>query len=591
MLPTDVAFLIFAMSQAWRFQQPPLLFQPTAPSSDQGRGRAFPQALCRGTCRQRRKRDGARGCVSEGPWTVCTTNRRKTSVRTRRTRRGHTARPSCQASEIRKVSSKAGGSEEASSSSSSRLRRLGPSRIPPSTSSRHVPSGNPVGQQDALHAYNILSSRPVPPPELTIPYEHLHRLARLIAKSNPHTRPLFIHFLSVVSTIHRTGGTVKLWEWNALMDFAGKGFRKTRQRDFVAAFNIFCDMISHKPPGASFIQSDIRPVTHPEPIGKSKSGMERVPDIVTFTTLLDIAARSLHEPTLNRALRIFRQSGLTPNRITYLTLMRYYARRPELSGIRACISQLSNQGIELDTPLVNACIWAFARSNRLDVAGAMYVVMQSHPDDPPERLEEAARAREFLESHEGLRIPSKLKPDDVTYTSLLQCYAYHGDLGGALRVFADMVHWMNDTKRELDIKLVLPAFRAIFCGFVRHGQPPSSEDHIYSRYSGNDKNPWTLDALDALFNDFIHLPGTATPSTRMLFWVLEAFNKLCGGDVEKMREVFHRIERRFRRRWTGRLLEIRRELFPDGNHLDDIEDEPEDQGGEAYNEEGYEDEN
>ncbi|KAK7695452.1 hypothetical protein QCA50_000088 [Cerrena zonata] len=86
-----------------------------------------------------------------------------------------------------------------------------------------------VSVDAALQAYSQLSTLPADRKGYTIPAAHLHRLARLIAHSRRRTRNLFIHLLSVLGTLHKTGGRVQLWEWNALIDFAGKGWRKSRQ--------------------------------------------------------------------------------------------------------------------------------------------------------------------------------------------------------------------------------------------------------------------------------------------------------------------------------------------------------------------------
>ena len=51
---------------------------------------------------------------------------------------------------------------------------------------------------------------------------------RLISRVHPRTRLNFIRLLSILSTIRRIGGQLQLWEWNTLIDFAGKGFRKFR---------------------------------------------------------------------------------------------------------------------------------------------------------------------------------------------------------------------------------------------------------------------------------------------------------------------------------------------------------------------------
>ncbi|KAI6047044.1 hypothetical protein EDC04DRAFT_579690 [Pisolithus marmoratus] len=75
-----------------------------------------------------------------------------------------------------------------------------------------------------------------------IPYGHLHRLAGRLASVKPRTRTLYLQLSSVLATLRRTGGRVYIWEWNTLIDCAGKQWRKTSIADYRAALDILNDM-------------------------------------------------------------------------------------------------------------------------------------------------------------------------------------------------------------------------------------------------------------------------------------------------------------------------------------------------------------
>ncbi|KAH8106143.1 hypothetical protein BXZ70DRAFT_886634 [Cristinia sonorae] len=413
---------------------------------------------------------------------------------------------------------------------------------------------------DAWHAYETLLALPRDPACLHIPWEYLHRLTRLIASTKPRTRPLFIRLMSVVSTIHRTGGRVQLWQWNALVDFAGKGWRKTKQEDFRNAFDIYNDLVASRSPGATFLRSD------PDADYGEKSLGNPEPDIVTLTTLLHIATRTMHKPTVQYAARLHQTSGLPPNRITLLTFLQYFTRKGDLAGIRHIISQMVAYDFDVGIDGVNAYIWAYGRNGRLDVAGAMYAILRARVFSSEGNDASTTAAVTYLQETERIVVPEGVVPDRITYTGLIQAYAFHGYLTRCLQVFNDyarMVKQSEDHKRQALFTLqMVPIYRAIFIGFTRHGRHHLS-DRLQNLQSGVAPEPsaWNMETLEALFVDFLTIPADIKASPKMLYWIMVAFARTSGGDTMKLQEVFVRLRERFPHNWDGRLQRLWKKLF------------------------------
>jgi pentatricopeptide repeat protein len=229
----------------------------------------------------------------------------------------------------------------------------------------------------------------------------------------------------------------------------------------------------------------------------------------------------------------------------------------------------------------NAVLWAFAYNGRLDVAWDMYRVVRARANiaaaDVSEELEEREELEEFertLAEREMIVIARDVVPDAATYHTLIQAYAYQGDLRACLDTLSDMLsapppplyhhHHEHQAKENGNGKdkgqrrqftASLPAFRSIFLGFARHGvvataassNPPPTiyEDGEEETYSLQ----WTLPALKALFARFLDLPHDTPLREPTLFWLVSAFLRTSGHHQDSssllLRSVFERVEARF----------------------------------------------
>lgn len=401
-----------------------------------------------------------------------------------------------------------------------------------------------------------------------IPQRHLHHLARLLASTKPRTRTLFLRLSAVLTMLHRSGYRIHLWEWNALLDCAGKRWRKCTLEDYKAAVEVFNKMTTQQPTE--------NPGDDEELAAEPGFGYVQ-PDIITYTTLLYIAGRSLDPSAIRHASNLLRASGLPPNRITHLSLLHYYTRTKRMSGIRSTLQKMKEQGFEPGLDGINACIWAYGRNGHMDVASTIYRVLR-HNLQPELDVGEydIDAAVEYLLDVEGIAIRGDIIPDEITYTSLIQAFAYHGQIMKALHVFVDMLSTPNrEPKAPINQQTGEPhlyqpslaAFRGIFLGFARHAQKPlplrTSPRSLSERLRPVQENDWNLENLHQVFKAFMNLPADVMPGERLIYWILVSFGKASGNDAGKLRKVFLQLEQRFGGGWGGRLDRLRQNIFGD----------------------------
>ncbi|KAF7966942.1 hypothetical protein HWV62_36404 [Athelia sp. TMB] len=433
-------------------------------------------------------------------------------------------------------------------------------------STLHSTSGPPLGESQAQQR----KSRPGP----IIPFAFSHRLARLLSSVQPRTRTLFMRLLTVLADIKKDGGTLQLWEWNALIDCAGKpGWRRTRPADYRAALDVYQDMVSQIRPKES--NAEDQPDVSETAIA--------TPDIVTYTTLLHIAARTREPETLHHARTLFQESGIPPNRVAHLIMLHFFTHTGRLSGVRSTILRMRDQGFHLGLDGVNACLTAFARNARPDVASTIYRVLR-HNVTPEISVGEHGidAAIRYLDTVEGIIVPKDMIPDRVTYTMTIQTLAYHGDLMQALQVFEDMLSTPDlepFAPRNISsggknapsyYPTTLPVFRALFLGFARHAILPGSRPSETFTSSGlsarlkslhkPSESPWTFTNLQSLFASFLELPPGTRPSDSTVYWILVAFSKTTGDNDDILMKVWEQLQSRFGRRWGGRIELFRKKI-------------------------------
>ncbi|KAF8631130.1 hypothetical protein AX15_002477 [Amanita polypyramis BW_CC] len=405
-----------------------------------------------------------------------------------------------------------------------------------------------------------------------IPFAHLHRLCRLLSSNRPKTHLQFLRLLSASNFIRGTGGRIHLHEWNAIIDHAGKGWRKVRPEDWESALSLYNDMINGHPPG-TMLDGSI-PASEDDKIHALK------PDVYTFNSLLNIAVEITEPSAVRRVTALLDEAGITPNRITYLTLLKYYGRTGHMSGVRSTILRMKEQGLELGLDGINACMWAYGQNGRHDLVKSVYRLLR-HNMSPEQDMgvhDDPLALAQHLEEEEYVRGLGDLTPDETTFATVIQIMAYHGDLFTTLNVFIDMLVFfpvLPNTGVERDdppiaVTLMNTVFRAIFLGFSRHGIPPLQDEKSLPprlRISNPPGRPrWSLQNLQTVFDVFLNLPKEVRASRATLHWIMQAFDTTSGNDEVILREAWKRLDERFGMCWvapTNRLATWKRRLFPE----------------------------
>ena len=391
-----------------------------------------------------------------------------------------------------------------------------------------------------------------------IPFAHLHRLARLLARNRPPTRRQFLQLLAVLSYINYWGGILKQHEWNTLVNHAGSGWRNTKLENIRNAMNVFNDMRAGRLPGSS---------DSPQPDREFLEGPPVEPDIYTYTSLLAIASRSIGTYHVHHISSLLNKAGLPPNRITHLSLMRYFTLKSDLNGIRLTLLKMRQQGLELGLDGLNSCLWAYGRNRRLDIVMMIYRILRhSVLPETSTGLKDINQIIEQLEE-EYIFVDPQIRPNEVTLTTVIQIMAYHGHFSSSIDVFMDMLSFTNLEKgaplerisagvyEPVSYKPSLAVFRAIFLGFSRHAQQTQHP------------SDWNMDNLSHIFDLFLELPPNSNPNHNTIYFIMLAFDRASGRDIKVLRDVWIRIDRRFgivlfKANSVSRLARLQRLLFP-----------------------------
>lgn len=406
---------------------------------------------------------------------------------------------------------------------------------------------------------------------VVIPHHLLHQLVRLLASIKPRTRTIYLQLLSVLKTLRKNRGRLRLWEWNTLIDCAGKQWHKTRLEDYENSLDIFN-------------KKGVLPAGNPASADESLDSaadsylMQQGPDIWTYNILLSIASRTTLPLTVRHASSLLLASGLPPDRYTHLCLLRYFAVRKDLRSVRSTLRKMKQQGLEVGLDGINASLWAYARNGRFDVALRVYRVLRSNVNPTPNLGDHDIDGdSRYVRDTVGLDNLDGFAPNEITYTMMIQALAYHGDLRNALSVFVDMLSTPSrEASARTDAPTVNPvcykpsmaAFRGLFLGFARHGRDlehRTVEAESIAVPFPSAQAAWDQDTLETIFAAFLRLPSLPKPTGRLVYWILVAFDKTNGNDAAKLRDVWTKLETKYGGGWGGRLEEIRRSIFTSGD--------------------------
>ncbi|QRV76618.1 PPR containing protein [Ceratobasidium sp. AG-Ba] len=293
-----------------------------------------------------------------------------------------------------------------------------------------------------------------------LPSRTIIRFSALLARTRPRTRALFQRLLDLLAIQRASSEPLRSWQWNSLADCAGRGSRSTTLEDYRAVVAVVRDMAS-------------------DPNGVFK------PDVITFNILLGAAARTGEHRAVQHALALMEASTISPDRITFLTLVPYYGRVGWLSRARDTLIAMTKEGWEVGVDGLTAAIWTWGQAGNhdLEVAIGIYHALRQNEWDGGASDRAMLRSAIPDDKNPVLNIPGlspplppSLMPNRITYTVLIQCLCYHGDLVRALQVYRAYLSSPQELHQEMATKrdylsaeeTTVVIFRSFFLGFIRH---------------------------------------------------------------------------------------------------------------------------
>ncbi|GAA5897279.1 hypothetical protein JCM8208_003778 [Rhodotorula glutinis] len=405
-------------------------------------------------------------------------------------------------------------------------------------------------------------------------------------------------------------------DWRALLLFVGASMRASRHAHEVKdALDLFSYWLKLRASGsaAATTSRGRRHTRRGEHDAGDAAQQQRMYNAVLF-----VAGRAKMWELFEQVLRRMGDAGFAPDLATVVEMMRKEDRRgapaaaawrifEDALGARAGAAGEAGEGVDA---LWAAMAWVLARRGLLDDAMRLYEAMQAGVPvaldslRPRQELDplDAAAAASPSSNRPGLAVQPPALNDRV-YSALLKAFAYRGDLAGALRIVRDLGACPNGA-----VSPSVHHFAPLFHAFAHHGVAPFSSaaggtsfdvnpttlrgEHLRAHAmrrdasplaalsrarpprsaldatAGAGANPFTLAALDTVLATFLALPAPSStshstlpflgsrtaPSSKDLWWVLFAYDKLSGGDSELVVAVYDALEHKFRDEgagWTG----------------------------------------
>ncbi|KAF5321028.1 hypothetical protein D9619_001091 [Psilocybe cf. subviscida] len=380
-----------------------------------------------------------------------------------------------------------------------------------------------------LYLVDVIHQNPVVQEQLFphIKFAHLHRLCRLLATNVPKTHRQYLRLLSVMTYINYYGGPLQQFEFTALIDNAGKGWRRVHREDFAHARDVYNDLMQGRLPS---ISADL-----PQEYSTLR-GVTFEPDVYSLSSLASQAARSLDLSAMRGVFKAFEKHGVVPNRITYLSQLKYYIDKRDLAGLRMSLQRMRSLNLEIGIEGLNHCMDGYSRLGRVEVSIMIYRLLRHNltPEtweygDEDEIDDVAAQLGE-----EYIFVEADLVPDQITYRTAIQVMSYHGHFYLALEALLDMLSPAVESNGVVS-EPGLVEYRSLFLGFSRHAAPSSMQSD-----SG-----WTLVNLREIFMKFLELPSDTQINHFTLQSIMTAFDKCTDHDDAELRIIWRRIHAAF----------------------------------------------
>lgn len=422
-------------------------------------------------------------------------------------------------------------------------------------------------------------------------------VAELIAKKRGGDRVAPASFEPEQGDDHRLrggGAGLRDKDWTTLVLAVGANLRTTRaDPEIKSTLALFSQRLGERAARGAASETYAR--------GSRRARMQRRNEQHLYNALLFVVGRAKMWELFEQVLQRMREARLEPDAATLVELIKRDEQRgaPVSSAWSLFERGLATEGIDAEgrRALWAAIVLALARRGLLDEAMQLYAAMRTG------ELVDVTSLRPVEEHVEALTplVVAPPPPDDRVCTSLVQAFAYRGDLAGAVRILHDILASGPDDLAQ-PLRPAVHHFTPIFRAFARHGQAPRGRvahdvdhatlggAHVRSHAlrrdafafsalvapgpssgraaarartpaaaDGRAANPFTLSALRTLFDSFLSLAppprsahadepflGSRTASSaKDLFWVLFAFDRLSGGDSRTVLAAWQACEAKF----------------------------------------------
>lgn len=118
------------------------------------------------------------------------------------------------------------------------------------------------------------------------------------------------------------------------------------------------------------------------------------PTIVTYNIVIETFGRAGNIQNMDDYFKKMKHEGMKPNSITYCSLVSAYSKAGLTMKIDSILRQVENSDVVLDTPFFNCVINAYGQAGDLDKMYELFLAMKE----------------------------KKCKPDNITYTTMIQAY-------------------------------------------------------------------------------------------------------------------------------------------------------------------------
>jgi pentatricopeptide repeat protein len=189
---------------------------------------------------------------------------------------------------------------------------------------------------------------------------------------------------------------------------------------------------------------------------------------VTFNSLIDAAIRCRDLPAATKLLEQMKKAGITPDLITYSTLVTGFCDQGEMDVALTLLEHLKQQGMRCDEILFNSLLEGCVKSNQAERGLELFQEMVAEKVQPSnitfsilvKVYASAGRLDAALEIVKRMEPEFKVKPSNIVFTCLVKCYVAAQRLPQAANLLLGLPKAAKIQPEQPMYVLVLPALIA-----------------------------------------------------------------------------------------------------------------------------------